>query len=180
MRKIVFHIVAVLVFIVPLSWAVAGVISDGNKPIRIVSDRFDVYSDKSVAIFSGNVEVTQEDTVITSDKFYLHYKKTEGNKAGEKHETVSSSKINSGNLQKIEAKGHVVIRQKGKVVTGETAVFFSNEQKIVVTGNPVMKEGVNSIRGDTIIFFLSENRGIVESSLKRRVTATIYPEEKTD
>jgi len=41
-----------------------------------------------------------------------------------------------------------------------------------------MKEGNNIIKGDRIIFFLKENRGVVESSSTKRVTATIYPEEK--
>ena len=41
-----------------------------------------------------------------------------------------------------------------------------------------MQEGDNIIKGERIIFFLKENRGIVESSSTRRVTATIYPEEK--
>lgn len=162
--------------ITPFATGIAVVISDSDKPIQIVSNRFDIYPDKRVAVFSGNVVVTQEDTVINSDEFFLHYKK-EGIKTKQNDKNVNTG-IATGDIEKIEAKGNVIIKQKEKVVTGDNAFFYNGEQKIVVTGNPVMKEGNNIIKGDRVIFFLKENRGVVESSSTKRVTATIYPEEK--
>jgi len=162
--------------ITPFATGIAVVISDSDKPIQIVSNRFDIYPDKRVAVFSGNVVVTQEDTVINSDEFFLHYKK-EGIKTKQNDKNVNTG-IATGDIEKIEAKGNVIIKQKEKVVTGDNAFFYNGEQKIVVTGNPIMKEGNNIIKGDRVIFFLKENRGVVESSSTKRVTATIYPEEK--
>ena len=172
-----FLVVTLLIILIPYTVPLAEELSKNNKPIHIVSDRFDVHSDNRIAIFSGNVVVTQEDTVINSDKFCLHYKK-KGSKTKENNPANNTGIANAGDLEKIEAEGNVVIRQKGKVVTGTYAVFYNEEQKVVVTGNPVMKERDNVIEGDKIIFFLKENRGIVESSSSKRVTATIYPEEK--
>lgn len=160
----------------PFSSGMAVVISDSDKPIQIVSDRFDIYPDKRVAVFSGNVVVTQEDTVISSDEFFLHYKK-EGIKKKQNDENVNTG-IATGDIEKIEARGNVIIKQKEKVITGDNAFFYNDEQKIVVTGNPVMKEGDNIIKGDKVIFLMKENRGVVESSSTKRVKATIYPEEK--
>jgi len=176
MRKIYFIILLTALIIMPFASGMAVVISDSDKPIQIVSNRFDIYPDKRVAVFSGNVVVTQEDTVINSDEFFLHYKK-EGIKTKQNDENVNTG-IATGDIEKIEAKGNVIIKQKEKVVTGDNAFFYNDEQKIVVTGNPVMKEGDNIIKGDRVIFFLKENRGVVESSSTKRVTATIYPEEK--
>lgn len=172
----------VLLFIVavigiPLTRALAEIASDGNKPIHIMSDRFDAYTEKKLAVFSGNVVVTQGDTTINADEFRLYYKKgpAGGKKAGQ---FMSPGSVQSGNIEKIEAKGNVTIKQKEKTVKGGLAVFFNDEQKIIITENPVMKDGENEIRGDTIIFFMAENKGIVKSSQNQRVTATIYPEEK--
>lgn len=163
--------------IFPFTAATAEVISEGGNPIHIVSDRFDVYADKQMAVFSGNVVVTQEDTTINADEFRLYYKKEDGQKK-ENKQIMTTGVTQASDIEKIEAKGHVVITQREKMVKGEQAVFLNEEQKIVVTGNPVMKDGDNEIRGDRIIFFTAENRGVVESSSRQRVTATIYPEEK--
>lgn len=171
-----FVVAAISIIFIPYTNPRAEELSENNKPIRIVSDRLDVHSDNRIAIFSGNVVVTQEDTVINSDKFCLHYKNT-GNKTKENNPAINPGIANTGDLAKIEAEGNVIIRQKGKVVTGAYAVFYNEEQKVVVTGNPVMKEGDNVIEGDKVIFFLKENKGIVESSSSKRVTATIYPDD---
>ena len=177
MKKTCSIILFVALIIIPLATGMAVVISDSDKPVQIESDRFDVYPDKKVAVFSGNVVVTQEDAVINSDEFFLHYKK-EGMKTKQNDENVNMGIGNTGDIKEIEAKGNVTIKQKEKIVTGDSAFFYNDEQKVIVTGNPVMKEGNNTIQGNKVIFFLKENRGVVESSSTKRVTATIYPEEK--
>ncbi len=144
-----------------------------ERSIQIVSDRLDAYNDKSLVVFSGNVVATRGDKVIKSDTLSLYYKKREG-----KSEKIGSKGIiRAGELERIEAKGRVIITQGEMVVTGENAVFRHSEQKIIVTGNTVMQDGNNIIKGEKIIVFLEENRGIVESSPGGRVTAIIYPEE---
>ena len=177
MKRFIVLLVILAVIGIPLTQPLAEIASDGNKPIHIMSDRFDAYTEKKLAVFSGNVVVKQGDTTINADEFRLYYKK---GSAGEKKtgQFMSPGSVQSGNIEKIEAKGNVTIKQKEKTVTGGLAVFFNDEQKIIITENPVMKDGENEIRGDTIIFFMAENKGIVKSSQNQRVTATIYPEEK--
>lgn len=176
-RIFVLLVIITLVGGASLRQAPAQNASDESKPIHITSDRFDAYAEKRKAVFSGNVVVIQGDTTINSDEFCLYYKK--GMTGGKKtKQFMSPGAEQSGNIEKIEAKGNVTIKQKEKIVTGGQAVFFNDEQKIIVTGNPVMKDGENEIRGDTIIFFMAENKGVVKSSANQRVTATIYPEEK--
>ena len=169
----------VVLCIASLAHAATQVGGGTNTPINITSDRFDVYSEKRIAVFSGNVVVTQEDTTIQSDEFYLHYYKPKEMTARKKSQVINAgAAANMGEIQKIEAKGHVIIRQQEKILTGENAVFFNEERKIIVTGTPEMREGDNIIKGDKITFFLTENRGVVESSKETRVTATIYPEKQ--
>jgi lipopolysaccharide export system protein LptA len=144
-----------------------------TEPIQIISDRLDVYSDKMIVVFSGNAVARQGDRTIKSDKILLYYKKkpTDEKEGG-------SLKITSGDLERIEASGHVTIRQSERIVKGEEAIFYQDEQKIIITGNAVMTEGKNVIHGDKIVVLLRENRGFVESVEDKRVTATIYPGEK--
>lgn len=174
-----FFVVLVIIIVgIPLVQVSAQPASDeDNKPIHITSDRFDAYTEQRMAVFSGNVVVTQGDTTINSDEFRLYYKKeVEGGRKS--NQFMRPGGAQSGDIEKIEAKGNVTIKQQEKIVTGGLAVFYNDEQKVIVTENPVMKDGDNVIRGDTIIFFMAENKGMVKGSPNQRVTATIYPEEK--
>jgi lipopolysaccharide export system protein LptA len=143
-----------------------------NQPIQIVSDRLDAYNEKRMVVFSGNAVATQGARTIRADRLTLYYKenrKTDGRSTAEAEGT--------GDLERVEAKGHVAITEGERVVTGEEAVFEQDIQRITMTGAAVLREGANIVRGDRIVVFLDENRGVVESAENRRVTATIYPGE---
>ncbi len=175
--KILTMIVCLGVLIAPLwrSQAVSGEPKqkpgiERDQPIHIVSDRLDAYSDKRMVVFSGNAVATQGARTIHSDRLTLYYKddkKPAGRSAGEAERT--------GNVERVEANGHVTITEGERIVTGETAVYDQDARKITMTGGAVMREGANVIRGDRIVVFLDENRGVVESAENGRVTATIYP-----
>jgi lipopolysaccharide export system protein LptA len=126
-------------------------------------------------VFSGNAVATQGVRTIRSDRLTLYYKENKnpsGRSTGEAE--------GMGNVERVEATGHVTITEGERVVTGESAVFDQDARKITMTGGAVMREGANVIRGDRIIVFLDENRGVVESTESGRVTATIYPGEQQE
>ncbi len=157
--------IAVIFLLVTMS----GVYGEKN-PIRITSDRLDAYDDRSLVLFSGNVEAVQGDTVIHADNLYIYYNREAGG-----GNVISGVAEGTGNIDKIELQGNVIVKLNERTVTGGTAIFYNTEQKIVMTGNAVMMEGENVIKGDRITVFLLENRGVVDGSGGERVTATIYP-----
>jgi lipopolysaccharide export system protein LptA len=143
---------------------------DRAGPIEIVSDRLEAYNEKRMIVFSGNAVATQGALTIRSDRLTLYYK--------DQQKPASRSNAepgNTGSLERVEGKGHVIITEGERVVTGDEAIFDQDSQKITMTGSAIMREGTNIIRGDRIIVFLNENRGVVESAENKRVTATIYP-----
>ncbi len=144
-----------------------------SGPIHIVSDRLDAYNEQKLAVFTGNVVATEGDKVIKCDHLLLYNKKDE-----DKAKQKAKGDEDSGDIDRIEARGNVRITQGTKIVTGENAVYLNDDQKIIVTGNPVMKDGDNIIKGDKIIVLLDEDRGVVESGGPKRVSATFYPEDK--
>jgi lipopolysaccharide export system protein LptA len=150
---------------------------DQNQPIQIVSDRLDYYSEKKLVVFSGNAVATQGNKVIKSDNLFLYYK----NRPQDKGVAEAAARLGkTGDIDRVEAKGHVTITEGNRIVTGNDAVYYQDTQKIVMTGSAVMREGDNIIRGDKIVVLLNENRGIVESEANKRVTATIYPKESKE
>jgi lipopolysaccharide export system protein LptA len=92
----------------------------------------------------------------------------------------SKDTSNTGDLEKIEAKGHVIVTQGERIVTGDEAIYYHDTQQIIMTGNPIMREKGNIIQGDRIVVYLNEDRGVVESTEKNRVKATIYPAERKE
>lgn len=147
---------------------------DKNQPIQIVSDRLDAYDETKNVIFSGNAVATQGDKTIKADRLIIHYKDNPDKAKKQENRGMGET----GDLDQVEAVGHVIITQTGRVVTGDHAIFYQDSQKVVMTGNAVMREGKNVIVGHRIIVYLDEDRGVVESDQNKRVTATIYPSEK--
>ena len=149
---------------------------NSKEPIEIVSDRMDAYNEKKMVIFSGNAVATQGDREIKSDRLIIYYKK----QPGKKDKTGVKAMEGTGDLEKIEAKGHVIVTQKERVATGEEAVYYQDSGQIIMTGNPVLRDGKNTIKGEKVIVFVNEDRGVVESKDKKRVKAVIYPQEKNE
>lgn len=143
---------------------------DKSQPIQIVSDRLEAFNEKKMVVFSGNAVATQGARTIRADRLTLYYKENKPGRAAVADEGM-------GNLEKVEARGHVTVTEGERVVTGDEAIFDQDVQKITMTGSAVLREGANIVRGDRIVVFLNENRGVVESVENRRVTATIYPGE---
>jgi lipopolysaccharide export system protein LptA len=150
---------------------------DENQPIQIVSDRLDAFSEKKLVVFSGNAVATQGGRIIKADRLFLYYR----NRSQDKSVAEAAAKLGqTGDLDRVEAKGRVTITEGIRTVTGSDAIYYQDTQKIIMTGNAVMREGENIIRGDKIVVLLNENRGIVESETNKRVTATIYPKDSRE
>jgi lipopolysaccharide export system protein LptA len=145
-----------------------------KEPIEIVSDRMDAFNEKKLVIFAGHAVATQGDKQIKADKLLLYYKKD----GGKKEKVGDKAVEGAGDLDKIEAKGHVIVTQKQRIATGDEAVYLHDSGQIIMTGNPVLRDGKNTIKGDKVIVFVNEDRGVVESNSQKRVKAVIYPQEK--
>ena len=96
---------------------------------------------------------------------------TYAGKSGEKNER--------GGIKELTATGNVKIIQGERIATGQKIVFYGDEQKIVATGNPRVWQGDNVIVGSKITVYLKQDRSVVEGTNQDRVSATIYPKEKT-
>jgi lipopolysaccharide export system protein LptA len=147
--------------------------TDKNQPLQVDSDRLDAYNSKRMVVFSGNVVAVQGGRTIRAERLTIYYKDDKKTSAGS---LVSEGGY--GSIEKIEAKGNVVITEGERVATGNAALFEQDAQKITMTGDAVLKEGKNIIKGSKVVVFLEEDRGIVESGENQRVTATIFPGEK--
>ncbi|MGB2689853.1 MAG: LptA/OstA family protein [Desulfobacterales bacterium] len=143
----------------------------GNGAIHITSDKLISDNKAGYAEFIGNVKATQDDTVITSDRLKIYYKKNIANK-----EPLS---VSEESIHKIVAKGNVEIKFDNRVATAQQAIYNTETMVLVLSGNnsKIISEN-ESISGEKITFYRIDGRINVESGNKKRVEAVFYSGQK--
>ena len=150
-----------------------------NEPIGITSDRMDAFNEKKMIVFSGDATAIQGDIVLMSDQLFVYYKKG----PGKKNKIATKEMGTAGELDKIEAKGNVVVTQKERVALSEEAFFNRESGQIIMTGNAFLREGKNTITGCKVIVYTNEDRASAvpcTSGRNERVKAVIYPQQKKE
>jgi lipopolysaccharide transport protein LptA len=77
-------------------------------------------------------------------------------------------------IQKIEAKGNVIIIEEGREGRGKNALYDLEKETIVLTGSPSLidkEKGV--IEGDKLTFHLGDGRILVENKDRERSVTVI-------
>ena len=121
--------------------------------IEITSDRMRSENGGQKIIFSGNVSVTSDITVITSDIVEVY------NNSDKKE------------AEEIVAIGNVKITRGNKKARGDRAVYLKTLQKIILTGNPkaVAWEGDDIIEGREMIFLMNKDRFVVNERVRAKL-----------
>ncbi len=143
-----------------LAWAQVGfdqkTILRKDAPIEVVSDKMEAYQEKNVVIFSGNAVATQGDVQLKTDRLAIYYKKQPNPKEKPGVQIMEGT----GELDKIEAKGNVIVTQKDMSATGNKRFIIDTSR--IVTGNALLKQGKNTVKGCKVTVYLDQNRGEVE------------------
>lgn len=139
----------------------------GNKTIHIISDRLISDRKAGYAEFIGHVKAIQGDTIITSDKLKIFFKKNIANKG--------PLSLNEESIQKIVASDNVEIKFDNRVATAQQAVYNTETMVLVLSGenSKVISEN-GSVSGEKITFYRMDGRINVESGNKKRVEAVFY------
>lgn len=115
----------------------SGIKLSGDQPIQIESERLEIRDNDRIAIFSGNVSVTQGTTLLKSGRMVVHYAGAGGPIAG-----------GGARIEKLEVDGKVYVRSENQVATGDRGVFDMNSEVLVLSGDRVvLSEGDNVIVG---------------------------------
>ena len=139
-----------------------------DQPILITADQLISNNEEKFAEFIGNVQASQADFVLTSDKLRIYYQ-------GELLQTEEKSEKEEGGLKKIVATGNVKINSSQYTAESDRVEYDTAAMTIVMTGEESkVVSGKNSITGSKIILYRKDNRVKVLGSKKKRVEATFY------
>ena len=128
-----------------LPQAFRGLGVKSNAPIQFEAASLEVREEDRMAIFSGNVVVRQDMTMLKTERLTVYY---EGKGQGEGAQTV----------KRLEANGKVLVSSGPQTASGDSAVFDTAANTIVVTGNVVLTQGDNVIRGARLVIDIASGQ----------------------
>ena len=143
-----------------------------DAPINIEANHMTSTEKSNSVIFTGDVDATQADVRIRSDKMTVYYTPK---KAAPKKKT----KEKTGGTQQVEKMiciGNVEITRGEWLGTSKKMVYLSKERQVILTGNAKAWQGQNMVSGEKIIYFLDEGR----SEVVGERTSTTIGENKDD
>lgn len=145
--------------------ALQGFSQNRDEPVHIEAATLEVRNKEQVATFSGDVRVQQGDTAMRCNSLVVFYEQNSSKAA--KGKTLAAATPGPGGQQRIkrlEARGSVVVTQKGQTASGDLGVFDLATNTVTLTGNVLMTQGQNVLRGDKLVVNLTTGVSRIESS----------------
>ena len=151
---------------------ITGLRLNGNEPIEIESDKLEVREAENLAVFTGNVSVTQGPTILKSGTMTVYYAKDGG-----------SAATGSSNIERLEVDGKVYVKSDRQFATGDRGVFDMKTEVLVLSGDEVvLSEGNNVLRGCKLTVQMTTGRaqgdGCSKGSGNGRVIMKLDPSSK--
>lgn len=137
--------------------------SNSKDPVQIEADRLEVIDGQGVALFDGNVAVTQGSTLLKAKKLKVYY--------------LRDAKTNEpgGNVRKIEATGKVAVRSGDQMATADSAIVDMKAQIATLSGNVTVSQGENVLVGCNLRINMATNAANLTPCAKQRVQMVFKP-----
>jgi lipopolysaccharide export system protein LptA len=146
--------------------ALQGFARNKDEPVQIEAAALEVRDKEKMAVFTGNVVVTQGDTVMKCKELRVYYDQDEP-KTGSaaKGGTMKAAQPGPGgrqSIRRLEARGGVVVTSKDQTATGATGIFEMKTNTITLSGGVVITQGANILKGERLVVDLRTNFAKVE------------------
>ena len=134
-----------------------------NSALNIESSSLEIIDSEKKAIFSGQVRIAHEDTLLATDNLILQY---------------SFDDITGDiKVQKITCAGNVLIEYENQVITSLNAVYDGGTNQLVFSDEVIIsRDEGNAIKADKVTVDLNTMR--IKMDSKSRVRAFITPNNK--
>lgn len=144
----------------------SGLSKNSKDPINIEADALEVFDKEGKAVYSGNVIVTQGETVMKAKKMQIFYiRSEEGQAAPAEGETGTS-------IKRVEAEGEVIILEKDQIATGEKGIYEAATDIMTMTGNVTLSKGQNVTKGQKLVYNLGTGVATVDAGGTGRVSSS--------
>jgi lipopolysaccharide export system protein LptA len=137
-----------------------------GQPVKIQAASLEVRDKEKIATFSGDVHVTQGDTLIRCQTLVVYYDTDDVTGA----RPAQAGAAGQQQIRKMEALGGVVVNQKDQNASGERADFDMKSNTLVLSGNVVVTKGQDVLRGPKLVVNMTDGVSRMEGG---RVDALI-------
>jgi lipopolysaccharide export system protein LptA len=143
-----------------------GLSMNRDQPVKIESNTLEVRDKIRQATFTGDVKLTQGDTILKCKVLVVFYEDTamaSSSKKGAPAQGAPQAQKGGGGLggsggqqiKRAEAKGDVFVTQKDQTASGDNAVYDLKADTITMTGNVVLTQGPQVLRGGKMVVELT-------------------------
>lgn len=116
--------------------------------------------------FQGEVEVLGEGFFVSCDHLHVVSR-------AEKEDTTST-KLQMGKIQTMDASGNVYIEQAEKKAWAQEAQVLPDEEKMILTKEARLKDERGTVEGHRITLFKGQKEAIVEGGAAQRPTLVLH------
>ncbi|APH70341.1 LptA/OstA family protein [Aquibium oceanicum] len=155
-----------------------GLKLSGDQPIQIESDKLEVRDADGLAIFTGNVNVMQGETLLKSTRMKVFYAKSgDGNEQAAPGDSMQS-------IERIEVDGKVYVKTQTQVATSDQAAFDMATDTLTMSGKEVvLSDGPNVIVGCKLTVLMSTGEATLDGCGKKegsgRVKMLLQPSSRS-
>ena len=127
---------------------------DFNRPIKIEADEVSTKKNSNIITFNGNVEATQDNLKILTDKMFVYYKNDKG------------IEINN-----IKAVGNVILKNENILATGDEGEYDIKNNIVTLEKNIILTEKDVVIYGEKMIYnTITQESKMYGETDKKRIT----------
>jgi lipopolysaccharide export system protein LptA len=149
--------------------ALQGFATNKDQPVQIEAAALEVRDKEKMAVFSGNVVVTQGDTVMKCKELRVFYDQDDAKgtakgspKGGSTMKAAQPGPGGKQGIRRLEALGGVIVTTKDQTATGAKGIFEMKTNTITLSGGVVITQGANVLKGERLVVDLTTNFAKVE------------------
>lgn len=142
-----------------LALALAHAALAAGTPVKVTADNFTIDQTSGQATFTGNVVIVRSDLNMWADKVVVRYG-TGG----------------PGDIDALEATGHVRIKTTGQEATGQRAVFDPDSSILRLTDDVTVVSEQGTVKGPELVINLATDNSVFKSNGGSRVTGVFTPQ----
>ena len=150
----------------------AGFGGNSREPIKIDSNKLEVFDKENRATYSGDVVVVQGQTTVRSTTMTVHYISNKTPGAGG---SAATSAAGQNSIRKIDFEGPVSILSGTQSATSKFMTYDAAAETVTLTGNVIISDCDNVQRGERAIYDVKTGRATVDAGSKGRVQGIFTP-----
>lgn len=121
---------------------------DSSLPVNVASDSLSIDQSSGLAVFDGNVVVTQGTMTIKSAKARVQ------------------NKSDGSGIEKLFFTGGVTFASETEAAEAKEAVYTVASGEVVMTGDVLLTQGPTTIAGQTLVYDLQKGTGTMQGRVQ--------------